>query len=359
MGVWHFRIFFLFWVLGAVNFSSLNGEETKKILEVGPGRTFERIEDAVASAEPGAEIVVYPKKKNESYERVCLLVKTPNLTIRAADPKRPVVLDGKGVEYSGAGSVPRAIVQFNAEGSGGKLIGFVLQNAHNQSFNAAGVRISQANDVTISRCRIRANDMGIMSDGSAVQKTGMNQKIERCEISENGALEDAGFNHNLYLGGTSAVVTRCEISKALTGHNLKSRVHRLTVSDCFIHHAANRELDIVDSKENTDQPGSDALLEGNRIIKNPNCSGNKNVIHFGSDQGVRHDGTLTLRKNSIVTPFSSPVIDMSEGNGVILQKNFISDGGSGANAPIVNRRTENELSIRLNGNRFPAHFQLP
>ena len=332
---------------------------TGTVLKVGPGQAFERIEDAVQAAGPNTEIVVYPRKNGEPYTQVHVLVRTPKLTIRAADPKRPVVLDGEGFDYSGAGSIPRAIVQFSAGADGGKLIGFILQNAHNQTHNAAGVRISQANGVTVSRCVICANDMGIMSDGSALQKTGADQKIEDCEIVRNGALEDAGFNHNLYLGGDSAEVSRCEIAWPLTGHNLKSRVHRLTVSNCFIHDSANRELDLVDSKENTDQPQSDVLLEGNRIVKDPNCRGNKNVIHFGSDQGVRHDGILTLRKNHIETPFSSPVIDLSDGNGLVLQKNRFSDAGSGSRAPLVQKRAENEISIRGSGNQFPENFILP
>lgn len=352
------RLFFIFLSVCALSIPAA-GKEAGKVLEVGPGKAFEKIEEAVQEAEPGTEIVVFPRENGEPYAQTQVLVRTPKLTIRSVNPKQPVVLDGTGFEYSGAGSVPRAIVQFNAGADGGKLIGFVLQNAHNQTHNAAGVRISQANGVTISRCVIRSNDMGIMSDGSAVEKTGAEQKIERCEIVRNGALEDAGFNHNLYLGGHSALVTQCEIAWPLTGHNLKSRVHRLTVTECFIHDSVNRELDIVDSKGSTDQPKSSALLEGNRIVKSPKCPGNKNVIHFGTDQGNRHDGVLTLRKNFIETPFSAPVIDMSEGNGVVLQKNRFSDAGSGAGAVLVQKRTENEIFIRGNGNRFPENFVLP
>lgn len=354
----HFCRLTVFWGVSAFTFSA-NAWEAGPVLKVGPGKDFERIEDAVQAAVPGTEIIVYPRKGREPYTQVHILVRTPKLTIRSADPKHPIVLDGAGFDYSGAGSIPRAIVQFNAGADGGKLVGFILQNAHNQTHNAAGVRISQANGVTVSRCIIRSNDMGVMSDGSAVQKTGTDQRIERCRIVRNGALEDAGFNHNLYLGGNSAVVSRCDIGWSLTGHNLKSRVHQLTVSDCFIHDAANRELDLVDSKENTDQPNSSTLLLGNRIVKDPNCQGNKNVIHFGTDQGVLHDGVLTLRKNFIETPFSSPVIDLSDGKGLVLQKNRFSDAGSGSRAPLVQQRTKIDIPIRGSENQFPKNFILP
>jgi hypothetical protein len=106
-------------------------------------------------------------------------------------------------------------------------------------------------------------------------------------------------------------VHACEIAFSLTGHNLKSRAHQNWIEYNFIHDSANRELDLVDALGNTDVPGSDSVLLGNIIRKAPKMSGNKTVIQFGKDGKADHTGTIFLVHNTIVTPYKSPVVDLS------------------------------------------------
>ena len=334
------------------------GKPPQNVLTVGPGKDFPRIEDAVKAAQPNTEIVVYPQSDGQPYRQTQVLIRKSGIRIRSASARKPIVLDGTGFNYSGQGSVPRAIVQFDSDANGGRLEGFVLQNAHNESHNGAGIRINQANDVVISRCLIQNNDMGIMSGGSASQKTGANQRIENCKIVRNGAPEDPGYNHNLYLGGHSVFVSRCEIADALTGHNLKSRAHLNTVEKCFIHGAANREIDFVDAKDGTDVPGSDSVLRNNRIVKDPNCSGNRTCIHFGQDGGNRHDGALVLENNTIETPFQTPIVDVSDGVRVVLNNNQISDAGANARGLVLKIRAPESVEIKQVGNRIPKQFRI-
>ena len=323
-------------------------------LHVGSGQAYSRIEDAVAAAKPGAKIIVHPLSGGAAYKEVKLMIDKPNLTIQTANPNQPVVLN-----YTGAGSTPRAIVQFCAHGSGGTLDGFVLRNAHNDTHNAAGVRISQANDVTISRCDIHDNDMGIMSDGRAgikgVEPLGANQFITHCRITDNGAEEDPGYNHNLYLGGDSVTIQYSEIARAKTGHNVKCRVHRVTISNCSIHDAANREIDLVDGKDCTDVHGSNALISNCSIKKDALCQGNHGCIHFGKDGGAAHDGALVLKNNAIETTFSSPVIELTDGKGVALYDNVFSDAGSDVSATLV--KTHGNQVVKESGNKIPQRWK--
>jgi hypothetical protein len=290
------------------------------VLEVGqsPVHPYARIEDALAKAQPGDTILVFGNAQDVPYEKTAILVTKPRIIFKGA-PSKPTILtdvggggrvplSGKGFDYTGAGSVPRAIFQFNPGADGCVLEGFDLFGAHNESHNGSGVRINQANNVTIRNCRIHGNDMGIMSNGDGTPKTAVNQLIESCLIHSNGDLTDPGYNHNLYLGGTSVTLLGCEVRGSLTGHNVKSRAHLTVVAGCYIHDSSNREFDLVDAKGDTTAPDSNALLVGNVIVKNPTCEGNKNVIHFGQDGGNEHDGTLTLINNTIVTPFLSPVV---------------------------------------------------
>jgi hypothetical protein len=84
----------------------------------------------------------------------------------------------------------------------------------------------------------------------------------------------------------------------------------------------------VDSAD-TAYPNSDAVLMGNIITKARNCEGNRSVIHFGQDGGHEHDGTIYLIHNTIVTPYISPVLELSSARAkAVLTGNFVCDGGT-------------------------------
>jgi parallel beta-helix repeat protein len=286
-------------------------------LDVGTARSFVRIEDALLKASPGDVINVYPGE----YKKTALLVKTPNLHLKVAAEK--ITLDGSGYNYSGKGAIPRAIIQFEPSASDCTLEGFILLNASNESFNGAGIRINQANNITVRNCIIQKNEMGIMSNGSVKGNTATNQIIEGCLISDNGTQKQAGYNHNLYLGGTSVTVRNCEVARSVTGHNIKSRAHVTRVEQCNVHDSANREFDLVDGEGNTDVLNSDAYLVENRIVKSDNCTGNRNVIHFGKDGKSKHSGTLYLVRNRIQSPYATAIVDVSDGIGVHFHSNTI------------------------------------
>ena len=298
-------------------------------LQVGPGKTFARIEAAVAAAAPGDTIRVFPLPNGGAYEGVAVLVDKPRLTLEAAGtaPGERVTLSGRGFLHSGRGRTPRAIVQFDPAADGGVLAGFELTGASNATDSGAGVRINQANRVTIRDCDIHHNDIGIMSNGNGSLQSAVAQLIEHTAIRDNGDDRLPRFNHNLYLGGTSATLRFCEVRGATTGHNLKSRLHFLRMEYSYIHSSVNRELDLVDAGE-TARPGSDTVLIGNIIVKSRTEPGNRGVIHFGQDGGGAHNGTLYLVHNTIVTPFVSPVVDLSSaGASAVLIGNVVSDGG--------------------------------
>jgi len=306
-------------------------------LEVGPGKTYQRIEDANARAKPGDLILVYPLAGGAAYEGVAIYVSQRNVTFRGvgAKPGERVALSGTGFDYSGVGRTPRAIFQFNRSTDGCVLENFELSHAHNGSHNGAGVRINQANDVTVRNCDIHNNGMGVMSNGDGSLAYAVNQRFENCLIHHNGDPAEPGYNHNLYLGGASATLFACEVHSSLTGHNVKSRAHYNRIEYCYIHHSANREFDLVDAGE-TSFPNSDAVLVGSVIVKDPACPGNRAVIHFGQDGGKPRDGTIFLIHNTVVTPFRSPVVDLSSARaGARFFNNLFDDGGKNQKGQVL------------------------
>lgn len=275
-----------------------------RILAVGDGHPYSRIDDAIRDAKPGDTVTIY--KKSSGYHATAMRILTPRIRVVGMSSEK-IVLDGEGFEYSGAGSVPRAIVQLEPTASDVTIENLEFRGAHNQSFNGAGVRINGAMRATVRDCVIHGNDMGIMSNGAANEPdAATEQLIDHCRIYANGNLKDPGYNHNLYLGGTSVTVQFCEIYGALTGHNLKSRAHFNLVRYCHIYDSANRELDFVEAWD-TERADSNAVLIGNVIAKDPGCKGNRAVIHFGQEKGKRN-GQIYLFHNTIVTPFQSPVV---------------------------------------------------
>ncbi len=331
-------------------------------LEVGPGKPFERIEDANAKASDGDLILVHPRGDGRPYERTAIFVRRSRLTFRAVpdEGQKWVAISGEGFDYSGRGSVPRAIFQFNQGTDGCVLEGFELSDAHNGSHNGAGVRNNQANFVTVRNCQIRNNDMGIMSNGDGTAQRGVDLRIENCIIHHNGNFEHPGYNHNLYLGGTSVTLSGCEVHSSLTGHNVKSRAHYARVEYSYIHDSANREFDLVDGKD-TEVADSHAVLIGNVIVKDPKCKGNKGLIHFGQDGGREHDGTLYLVHNTIVTPFITPVVGLSAKRAKAhLVGNLVCDGGARQGGQQVASVRDGALPMNVSGthNWFSGGFSL-
>lgn len=330
-------------------------------LEVGPGKAFARLEEANAKAQAGDTILVYPAP--QPYAQVAVFVRLPRLTFRAVPAAAGgfVALSGSGYDYSGAGSVPRAIFQFNRGADGCVLEGFELSGAHNSSHNGAGVRINQANQVTVRHCYLHGNDMGVMSNGDGTAQTAVDQLFEFCLIARNGDRTEPGYNHNLYLGGTSVRLRGCEIYGALTGHNLKSRAHLTWVETCYLHDSANRECDLVDAAD-TEHAGSDAVLLGNVIVKDPKCPGNHGVIHFGQDGKRAHDGTLYLVHNTIVTPFAGPVLELSApAANAVLVNNLVTTGAgsAGAQTLAVARAGSDVAQVTGMGNWFDRGYATP
>jgi hypothetical protein len=256
------------------------------------------------------------------------------------------------------------VFQFNPGADGCVVQGFEICNASNDTFNGAAIRINQASHVQVLDCEIHGCDMGIMSNGdaSADPPGGLDQWIEGCIIHGNGSFGDPGYNHNLYLGGTSVTLRGCEVYGSLTGHNVKSRAHFNRFEFCYVHDSANREFDLVDDATNTSLPGSDSILLGCVIAKDPACAGNRNVIHFGQDGGGDHNGQLYLAHCTIATPFVSPVVLLSTaGAAASFAGNLLWDQSSGqANQVVIDTAGGASLAqVAGSRNWLSAGFQVP
>jgi hypothetical protein len=201
--------------------------------------------------------------------------------------------------------------------------------------------------------------MGVMSNGNGSLESALDQRIQSCDIHHNGNGRRPGYNHNLYLGGTSVTLSFCDVHHSLTGHDVKSRAHHTRVEYCYIHDSLNREFDLVDARE-TARPQSHAVLLGNVIVKDRRGQGNRTVIHFGQDGGGEHDGTLHLAFNTVVTPFISPVVELSAPKAkALLVGNLVCDGGVRQSGQVIGGFRGGALAQSLTGthNWFSGDFR--
>jgi hypothetical protein len=330
-------------LFAAAPFLFLCSQVSADILKVGPGETYNSIETAYSSASNGDTILVYPKDNGSPYTQPALYVSKSNISFIGQDPDGGRIdLDGAGYNYSGVGSTPRAMFQFNEGADGCVVANFEIHNCTNMSYNGAGFRFNQANDVTVRNCHVHHCDMGVMANGSYTDNTASNILIEACLVHDNGNTNHAGYNHNFYLGGSSITLKGCNVHSPLTGHNIKSRAHLTVVEGCYIHHSENREFDLVDDSPNTTVSNSHALIKGCVVAKDPSCSGNRTVIHFGQDGGNNHNGTLYIVNSTIVTPFVSPVVDLSAPDAKVEFRNslIVDPTGDQGNQTLVRARND-------------------
>jgi hypothetical protein len=336
-----------FMLIALLCFMAGNSPVNAALREVGPGKTYARIEAAYQAANAGDSILVYPKAAGASYDSVAVyLTKRKLAVLGIAAAGQRVVLHGNGYDYSGSGSVPRAMFQFNPGADSCVVENFEISGCRNTSYNGAAFRINQVNDITIRNCHFHDNDMGIMSNGSVAANSAANQRIENCIVHDNGNTGSAGYNHNFYVGGTSVVIRGCNVYAATTGHDIKSRAHITIVEGCYVHDCQNREFDLVDENGVTTVAASHALIAGCVIVKAANASGNKTTIHFGQDGGFDHTGTLYLVHCTVITPYVSPVVDLSApGAGVSFTNCLVLDpAGSASGQVLVNARNGALLS---------------
>ncbi len=327
-----------------------------RTLNIGPGQAFDRPESALAQAHAGDTLrLIAPEGGTLTLTAVALRITLPDITIVGVGD---AILSGEGFDYTGEGSIPRAIIQVDPSGRGAVIEHLTLTAAHNKDGNGAGVRINAADDVTLRSCEVYDCDMGVMSAGEAGQARA--QRLEHCTIHDNGSTLSHGFSHNLYLGGEDVTLEDCTVRDSTHGHNLKSRSRLLTARRCTLTSAADREVDLVDSSLTADTQCS-ALLEDCTLTKRQDSTGNRGVIHYGRDGDSDRAGVLTLRRCRIQTWYISPVVTLStpDARCVIDECRIDNPLPSGAQILAVTRGQPDGRLTLINVYASPCYGSLP
>jgi Right handed beta helix region len=290
------------------------------VYDVGPGKPYATI-GAVPGLVAGDTVNIHPGTYNEVKKWTISGSSGSPITIRGVGATRPLI-DATGKDVSGSGSIPRGVFQIH--GSHVVVEHLEFANARNGN-NGAGIRITGgATNVTIRNCRIRDNDMGVMSDTSDAVL------IDGCEIDHNGTSSFSGYSHNLYLGGTGITIRGCHIHDAVEGQNVKSRAHFTALLYNRIENSQDGEVGLVDAADTT-SANSHAVLIGNVIIAKNRGSGwnNSRFVLFGAESGSAHNGTLYFINNTCIAgATSNTFLTISHADADLVARNNVFVGST-------------------------------
>jgi hypothetical protein len=258
--------------------------------QVGPTRTYQTV-GSLPSLSPGDIVEIDPATYNEVKRWTSPGTAANPIIIRGVGASRPV-FDATGLNVSGVLPNPRAVFQIEADYI--TIANLEFKHATNGD-NGGGIRVTFANNITVTNCKITLCDMGFMSDDDS------NLVIEASEIASNGTALYDGYSHNFYLGGNNTTLRFCYIHDSQNGQNFKTRGHYTELLYNYIADSQDGEVGLVDATE-TAAPNSHAVMIGNVVISKPRLSGYNSgrFVQFGQDSGGQHNGTLFAFNNTFI-----------------------------------------------------------
>ena len=289
---------------------------------VGPARTYVSPCALVAAVTlgPGDVVEVDPGTYHDACQLTASGSAAAPIVLRGLPGPRPV-FDATGVNLSGSGSVPRAILQFTG-GSYWLVQHLELTNASNASLNGAAFRATAgSHDIVIEDVSVHDCQDGFMSDGVATVT------VRFSDIFHNGAGD--GYSHNLYMQGQSTVLIGNHIHDSNGGQNVKIRSHDALLAYNRIENAGNYEIDLIQAPPATSQPNANVAMIGNVVVRPASSDNNSQVILWGTDNATENarNGSLYAVNNTFVMQNASNrlfhAINPVAGSQIILQNNLV------------------------------------
>lgn len=255
-------------------------------LTVGPGKTYQKVKDAVAAAQAGDTIEVDAGEYVDDISSI----KVNDLTIRGVGGRPhlratapPPNKKGIFVVEQGVGPVTLENLEF----SGARI-------SEGDGNNGAGVR-AQGTDLRVKGCYFHDNQNGILAGDGLMT-------VEGSEFAYNG---EAGYEHNIYVGAAPKFVFRGNYSHhAKSGHALKSRALENRIE-------YNRLMEEADGTGSAliDLPqGGLSYVIGNLIQKGPQAENKNRVILYKGEGQTNPELRLYVSHNTFVNDGAPNVV---------------------------------------------------
>lgn len=253
------------------------------VLEVGPGKKFDKPSAAIAQAHDGDTIRVLPG----TYED-CASIRQNRFTIESA---------GGDVVMRNKTCAGKAILVI--DGTNVTVRGLTLENAKVPDKNGAGIRAA-GSELLVENTRFLNNENGLMSANGPK----ISIRIVNSTFIGNGACQP-NCAHGIYAGHIKML--RVEGSHFLNqheGHHIKSRAERTEVVGCDIHDGpAGSSSYLIDIPN-----GGSVLIEKNQMSKGRMTSNGGTAISIGAEGDTNPSGPIVVRDNNFVNQQERPTV---------------------------------------------------
>lgn len=253
------------------------------VLEVGPGKKFDKPSAAIAQAHDGDTIRVLPG----TYED-CASIRQNRFTIESA---------GGDVVMKDKTCAGKAILVIG--GTNVTVRGLTLENAKVPDKNGAGIR-AEGGELLVENTRFLNNENGLMSANGPK----ISIRIVNSTFIGNGACQP-NCAHGIYAGHIKML--RVEGSHFLNqheGHHIKSRAERTEVVGCDIHDGpAGSSSYLIDIPN-----GGSVLIEKNQMSKGRMTSNGGTAISIGAEGDTNPSGPIVVRDNNFVNQQERPTV---------------------------------------------------
>ncbi|MGE5548733.1 MAG: right-handed parallel beta-helix repeat-containing protein [Solirubrobacterales bacterium] len=163
--------------------------------------------------------------------------------------------------------------------------------AKSGGMNGAGIRY-QGGNLVVKNSYFHDNQDGILGADSTGTVT-----ITNSEFAHNGAGD--GYSHNIYINHVASFyVGNSYFHDAVNGNQIKSRALKTVIENTRIDDGSNSGIYSIDLPN-----GGNAIVRNNTIVQGTNIS-NKNIIHFGGENGMNSNLSLDVYGNTIVNKYS-------------------------------------------------------
>ena len=269
-----------FAVLAALGATSVQA----RTLDAGDGKQYPTPSAAIAAAEPGDKVAVYPGQYFD-----CAVIAKNNVTVEGVGKAEQVVMTDKACEG-------KALLVIRGENV--TIRNLTLTRVRVPDENGAGIR-GESKSITIDGVRFINNQNGILSGTQGGSMTILNSYFEK-----NGFCGGA-CSHGIYVGHLDLLhVENSRFFDTQHAHHIKSRANRTEVIGC----------DIQDGPEGTasyevEAPnGGSVIVRNSNIIKGPNAENHTAAIMIGSEGVTQMTPEIIVENNTFRNDGTYPTI---------------------------------------------------
>jgi hypothetical protein len=254
-------------------------------LSVGPGKHYANPSAAIAEAEPGDTVSIYP---GQYYD--CAIIGVPRLTVQGIGDAASVVLTDKTCGE-------KAILVIDKPGV--TVRNLTLTRARVPDQNGAGIRM-EGGSLNVDGVRFINNQDGILAGGGP----GWELTVTNSLFERNGACRN-DCAHGLYAGDIALLrVTHSVFRATKEAHHIKSRALRTEITDNTIEDGPNGTASYLIEAPN----GGDVIIHNNTMEKGPNASNRTAAIVIGAESTSKPTPEIIVSDNDFTNDMATRTV---------------------------------------------------